>query len=155
MAAYTIATFVGPVITPTIIKYAQRLSYATTAYIFFLVTCTRYISFATMRYRLLSDIIPQNAGWRWIYYVLLMWEFGQTIALLGVPETTKAVILRRKAAKYDYFDAFVTHGLFHIAGSDALLEIRTTMRLVKTKRKIFPESSGKDAKIFSVSIYTH
>ena len=35
-----------------------------------------------------------------MYYVLLMWSFAETIALLAVPETVTAVLLRRKAAKY-------------------------------------------------------
>ncbi|KIP02962.1 hypothetical protein PHLGIDRAFT_78342, partial [Phlebiopsis gigantea 11061_1 CR5-6] len=63
MAAYTISTFIGPVLTPMFQGYTK------------------------------------NAGWRWMYYVLLMWSFAETIALLAVPETVMAVLLRKKAAK--------------------------------------------------------
>lgn len=64
MAAYTIATFVGPVITPVF-----------------------------------SGFIYQYAGWRWLYYVLIMWSFGELVALLLVPETVTSVILKRKAQR--------------------------------------------------------
>ncbi|THH01123.1 hypothetical protein EW026_g1516 [Hermanssonia centrifuga] len=64
MAAYTISTFVGPIITPVF-----------------------------------SGFIFQRAGWRWLYYVLIMWEFGQTLALLTVPETVVPVLLKWKAQK--------------------------------------------------------
>ncbi|GJE95069.1 MFS general substrate transporter [Phanerochaete sordida] len=64
MAAYTIATFVGPVLTPVF-----------------------------------SGFIYEYAGWRWLYYVLIAWTFGELVALLAVPETVVSVILRRKAQK--------------------------------------------------------
>ncbi|KAI0344743.1 MFS general substrate transporter [Trametopsis cervina] len=47
-----------------------------------------------------SGFVYQRAGWRWVYRVLIMWVFVQTILLyVGVPETNLAVILRRKAEK--------------------------------------------------------
>ncbi|KAJ3554516.1 hypothetical protein NM688_g3071 [Phlebia brevispora] len=64
MAAYTISTFIGPVLTP-----------------------------------IFSGFIFQNAGWRWLYRVLIIWEFVQTLLLLLVPETTIGIILKKKAVR--------------------------------------------------------
>ncbi|THH05837.1 hypothetical protein EW146_g9793 [Bondarzewia mesenterica] len=49
---------------------------------------------------LFSGFINQNVDWRWTYYVLLIWIFVQTVALvLFVPETYIPVILKKKAQK--------------------------------------------------------
>ncbi|CAL1707709.1 unnamed protein product [Somion occarium] len=46
-----------------------------------------------------TGYVVQYAGWRWIYHVLIIWEFIQGIALLVIPETYTPVLLKRKAKR--------------------------------------------------------
>ncbi|KAI0676809.1 MFS general substrate transporter [Trametes maxima] len=49
---------------------------------------------------LVAGFIVQNTDWRWVYRVLLIWQFVQTVLLFTiVPETYVPVILKRKAQK--------------------------------------------------------
>ncbi|KAI0790633.1 MFS general substrate transporter [Abortiporus biennis] len=46
-----------------------------------------------------SGFIVQYAGWRWLYYTLIIWEFVQLLALFMVPETSVPILLKWKAQK--------------------------------------------------------
>ncbi|KAI0074370.1 MFS general substrate transporter [Panus rudis PR-1116 ss-1] len=46
-----------------------------------------------------TGYIAQNVTWRWIYRVLIIWEFVEFLALFVVPETYLPVLLRRKAQR--------------------------------------------------------
>ncbi|TFY64358.1 hypothetical protein EVJ58_g2689 [Rhodofomes roseus] len=49
---------------------------------------------------LVSGFICQNVDWRWVYRVLLIWQFAMlSLLILIVPETYEPVLLKRKAAK--------------------------------------------------------
>ncbi|KAJ3488936.1 hypothetical protein NLI96_g2480 [Meripilus lineatus] len=44
-----------------------------------------------------SGFVVERAGWRWLYYTLIIWNFVQFIALFAVPETYEPIILKWKA----------------------------------------------------------
>ncbi|KAH9967017.1 MFS general substrate transporter [Russula compacta] len=49
---------------------------------------------------ILSGFINQHLHWRWTFYVLIIWSFFQTVALIiMVPETCVPVILKAKAQR--------------------------------------------------------
>lgn len=46
-----------------------------------------------------AGFINQNTSWRWTYYLVLIWSFGQLVALVVfAPETHGPTLLKRKAA---------------------------------------------------------
>lgn len=48
---------------------------------------------------ILSGFIIQHAGVKWVFYVFIMWSFGEGILLLLVPETYSPVLLLKKAKR--------------------------------------------------------
>ncbi|KAJ6625787.1 major facilitator superfamily domain-containing protein [Mycena sp. CBHHK59/15] len=49
---------------------------------------------------LISGFINQNLDWRWTYRILLIWTFGELVAIfLLVPESYAPVLLKRKARR--------------------------------------------------------
>ncbi|KAH9928371.1 MFS general substrate transporter [Fomitopsis serialis] len=49
---------------------------------------------------IVSGFICQNANWRWVYRVLLIWQFAMlSLLIVIVPETYEPVLLKAKAVK--------------------------------------------------------
>ncbi|KAF9034818.1 MFS general substrate transporter [Panaeolus papilionaceus] len=47
---------------------------------------------------LIGGFINQNLNWRWTYYIMLMWTFGEWLAILFlIPETYVPLLVTRKA----------------------------------------------------------
>ncbi|KAK9461990.1 major facilitator superfamily domain-containing protein [Lipomyces oligophaga] len=49
---------------------------------------------------LMGDFIVHGCGWRWVFYIMIIWSFVMTLLIVFcVPETYAPVLLRRKAQR--------------------------------------------------------
>ncbi|KAF7761644.1 hypothetical protein Agabi119p4_9636 [Agaricus bisporus var. burnettii] len=65
-----------------------------------------------------SGFINDHLDWRWTYYIILMWAFGQLIAIfLFIPETYVPVLIKAKLIRQNLHHASETkmHTVKHVA----------------------------------------